>query len=180
MTFNAPAAPARRRWGCRYATGEKSVRLSGSTQRREAPLSRRLLRRGRLTALPVRRGAAAVEFAVVLPLLMFFTLGIIEYGRLVMVQQILSGASREGVRLAVADTATTSQVASQVNSYLASARVPNASVTVSPSPPSSAADGTPVTVTVSIPFSQVAWLPPLFNLGTTLQSTSVMRRDRGN
>ncbi|MFC8597920.1 TadE/TadG family type IV pilus assembly protein [Isoptericola sp. NPDC057191] len=44
------------------------------------------------------RGAAAVEFALVVPLLLVLVLGIVELGRLYHVQAMLDGAAREGVR----------------------------------------------------------------------------------
>ena len=43
-----------------------------------------------------RRGAATVEFAVVIPILLTFILGIIEVGRLVMVAQVATNASACG------------------------------------------------------------------------------------
>ena len=47
------------------------------------------------------RGAAVVEFAVVLPLLLTILFGIIEYGWVFMVRQTLQTAAREGARVAV-------------------------------------------------------------------------------
>src|SRR5947209_7183227 len=47
-----------------------------------------------------RRCAAAVEFAVVMPLLLLLLLGTWEVGRLVQVDAILSNAAREGARVA--------------------------------------------------------------------------------
>ena len=44
------------------------------------------------------RGAAAVEFALVLPLLVLLIAGIAEFGRLYYLQTTISGAAREGVR----------------------------------------------------------------------------------
>lgn len=46
------------------------------------------------------RGAAAVEMALVLPLLLFLLMGIIDFGRAYNAQIQLSAAAREGVRLA--------------------------------------------------------------------------------
>jgi Flp pilus assembly protein TadG len=46
------------------------------------------------------RGAAAVEFALVLPLLLLIVFGIIDFGRAYNAQIELTQAAREGVRLA--------------------------------------------------------------------------------
>lgn len=125
-----------------------------------------------------RRGAAVVEFAVVAPVFIMLVFGMIEYGRMVMVQQLLTNASREGARVGVLDGATTASVQTAVTTYLTNASVSGATVTVNPNPPSSAGYGAPVTVTVSIPFSQVSWIPtPMFLSGQTLTASSVMRRE---
>lgn len=125
-----------------------------------------------------RRAAAAVEFAVVAPVFFLLVLGMIEYGRMVMVQQVITNASREGARQAVLDGATTAEVTTVVNEYLTSGSISGATVTVTPNPPTNAEFGDPVTVTVSIPFSQVSWLPsPMYLGGKTLTATTVMRRE---
>jgi Flp pilus assembly protein TadG len=125
-----------------------------------------------------RRGAAVVEFAVVAPVFITLVFGMIEYGRMVMVQQMLTNASREGARVGVLDGATTAECQSAVTTYLSNAGVSGTTVTVTPNPPSSAGYGAPVTVTVTVPFSQVSWLPtPMFLSGKTLTATSVMRRE---
>jgi Flp pilus assembly protein TadG len=46
------------------------------------------------------RGAAAVEFALVLPVLLLILFGIIDFGRALNAQIELTGAAREGARLA--------------------------------------------------------------------------------
>lgn len=119
-----------------------------------------------------------MEFAVVAPLFFLLILGMVEFGRMMMVQQILTNASREGARIAVLDNTTTADVVTAVQNYLSSGGVSGASVTVSPDPPSSAAYGESVSVVVSVPFDQVSWLPsPMFLGGNTLEATSVMRRE---
>ena len=123
---------------------------------------------------------AAVEFAVVAPVFFLLIFGMIEYGRMVMVQQVITNASREGARLAVLDGANFEEINSQVNDYLNSASINavNAMVTVEPDPPSSAGFGEPITVSVSIAFSKVSWLPsPMYLGGKTLTATTVMRRE---
>ncbi len=97
---------------------------------------------------------------------------------MVMVQQIITNASREGARMAVLDGATTRSVQTAVQNYLQGATVGNATVAVNPDPPSSAGYGEPVTVTVSVNFNQVSWLPsPMFLGGRALTAATVMRRE---
>jgi Flp pilus assembly protein TadG len=58
----------------------------------------------RRSSLPRRRGAAAVEAALVLPVVIMFLFGILEYGRYLMMMQIVTNAAREGARYAVEHT----------------------------------------------------------------------------
>jgi Flp pilus assembly protein TadG len=46
------------------------------------------------------RGTAAVEFALIVPVLLLIVFGIIDFGRALNAQISLTGAAREGVRLA--------------------------------------------------------------------------------
>ncbi|HEY4759657.1 MAG TPA: TadE/TadG family type IV pilus assembly protein [Thermoguttaceae bacterium] len=126
-----------------------------------------------------RRGAAVVEFAIVAPIFFALIFGMIEFGRVIMVKQIMTNASREGARLAVLDGSTHAQVETAVQNYLASARISGATVTTIPDEPSTATYGQPVTVTVSVNYSQVSWLPITWfmNMSSQLQSTTVMRRE---
>lgn len=125
-----------------------------------------------------RRGTAAVEFALVAPLFVLLVFGMIEYGRMVMVQQLLVNAAREGARVGVLDGSTQTSVTTAVNNYLSPAGITTATVTVVPSTPSSAAATDPVTVTVSVPFNNVSWLPsPMYLGGKTLSFSAVMRRE---
>jgi Flp pilus assembly protein TadG len=57
--------------------------------------------RHRRTRMHARRGTAAVEAALVLPVTLLFMFGIIEYGRYVMTLQILNAAARAGARYAL-------------------------------------------------------------------------------
>ncbi len=47
------------------------------------------------------KGASAVEFAVLLPLLVLLVFGIIEFGLLLYNEQVITNASREGARAAI-------------------------------------------------------------------------------
>lgn len=125
-----------------------------------------------------RRGASAVEFAIVAPVFFLVVLGIIEFGRMVMVQQVITNAAREGARIAVLDSATAGRVTSRVNDYLAAASLPGATVVITPSPPTSAKFDEPVSVEVRMPFAAASALSkPFMTSGMTLSAKSVMRRE---
>jgi hypothetical protein len=121
-----------------------------------------------------------VEFAIVAPLFFLLVFGMIEYGRMVMVQQVITNASREGARRAVLDGATTAEVKSKVNDYLESAGIePKPEyVAVDPDPPTNAGYREPVEVSVTVPFTEVSWIPaPMFLKGVDLSATTVMSRE---
>ncbi len=134
-----------------------------------------------------RAGAAAVEFAIVAPLFFLFVFGIIEFGRMVMVQQVITNASREAARVAVLDGATESQVGTVVNDYLDGAGIDTAVSDVSitairqDGTTTSLADsgfGDAINVTVGVPFDEVSWLPtPIFIRGVVLRAATIMRRE---
>ncbi len=124
-----------------------------------------------------------MEFAIVAPVFFLLIFGMIEYGRMIMVQQVITNASREGARMAVLDGSRTSEVEDRVRSYLT-----NSSIDPTHADIDAYANGTmalenagfgdPVTVSVSIPFTEVSWLPsPMYLGGKTLTATTVMRRE---
>ena len=55
-----------------------------------------------------QRGAAVVEFAIVLPLLVLMVIGICEFGLLWYNSQVIINASREGARAAITRSADAS------------------------------------------------------------------------
>lgn len=60
------------------------------------------------------RGAVAVEFAIVAPLLVMLLLGIMEFGRAYNAQASLSAAAREGVRvMAITNNAAAARTAAK-------------------------------------------------------------------
>jgi Flp pilus assembly protein TadG len=105
----------------------------------------------------------------------------IEIGRVMMVQQILTNASREGVRVAILDspTPTATQVSNTVTTYLQSTGITGATVTINPTEPTTAAYGAQVTVTVQVPFSNVSWLPSFMFVRSNakIKASAVMRRE---
>jgi hypothetical protein len=104
-------------------------------------------------------------------------IGFLEFGRALMVQQVLINASRVGARQASTASATTGEVEAVVEEYTAGVTVSGVVVVVSPNP-STAAPGTAITVTTSVPFSEVSWMSsPWFLQGKTLTASSQMRKE---
>jgi Flp pilus assembly protein TadG len=118
------------------------------------------------------RGAALVEFALILPLLVMFVFGIVEFGRAYSARIELTSAVREGVRAAALgkDTATAANVT------IAAAPGLKPGLTAAQVVASSCAGATPppnATVTATYPFTYTI---PLFRTSTlTLRATGVMQ-----
>lgn len=132
-----------------------------------------------------RSGAAVVEFAVVAPVFIILVLGMIETGRAVMVQQIMTNASREGARRAVLDGVTDSEVRQAVIDYMAGASISidASDIDVITNPPVAPDFANSMTVTITVPFSQVSWLPtPIYFKGANsdLVATTTMRQESVN
>ena len=65
-----------------------------------------------------RRGASAVEMALVAPVFVALVMGIIESSRLGMVSQLITTAAREGCRVAVLNGMTQANVQNRVDAVL--------------------------------------------------------------
>lgn len=87
----------------------------------------------RVPRLPARRrGLTLVETAIVISLVLLIIMGIYEYGRFVMVRQVVQNAAREGARLAVVstNTLTTADIQNRVTTYLAGQQLSNVNITL--------------------------------------------------
>ncbi|GAA2198747.1 TadE/TadG family type IV pilus assembly protein [Sinomonas flava] len=96
------------------------------------------------------RGAAAVEFALVLPVLILLLLGIVDYGRLFNAQQTLTYAARSGARVMVLQNSTSAAITAAQNTASDLGSIPSSSFAVSPS---TCTAGTQVTFTVNYTFT---------------------------
>jgi Flp pilus assembly protein TadG len=134
-------------------------------------------KRRRRVRSKVRFGAALVEFALVAPLMILFTMGLIDIGRMTMVKQLLVTASREGARQASLPVATSASVQAYVLQMLSDSGV-TGNVTLSPNTLTAATAGTTVTVTVSADANSVSWMgSSMFMLGKNITATTSMRRE---
>lgn len=95
-----------------------------------------------------RQGAAALEFAVCLPMLLLVTFGIIETCDAIFLKQSLVLASQEGARVAVVPGATDVNVRTQVQLILRARGVREESITITPANFTTAPFGSMITVNV--------------------------------
>lgn len=108
------------------------------------------------------RGASALEFAIVVPILLTLLLGMIEFGFVFQAQLALTHAAREGARLASVNKFDSSTVASRAYPLTAGLSVSSADL------------GTAVRVTVTYPYKAqiLPWLPSM-----SLHSEATMRKE---
>jgi Flp pilus assembly protein TadG len=122
------------------------------------------------------RGAAAVEFALLLPLLLFLVFGIIDFGRALNAQITLTQAAREGARLAALGE---SNVVS--GTQAAASGLSPVNVSVVTSCPAGAGAGVNAKVTATYSFTFVTPINAIAHMfgsnlgsGMTLSATGVM------
>lgn len=128
------------------------------------------------------RGAAVVEFALVIPLFLLLLIGIVEFGRAMMVQQVLINASREGARKASLPGATLEDVKSTVADYLSDSSIPASLANIDVSPdPATTFDNEQITVRVEVAYQDVGWIFRSFFASLEemdLRATTRMRSER--
>lgn len=112
------------------------------------------------------RGASAVEFALVAPVLILMLLGIIAFGHAFHVQSVLSNAARDGVRVMALTDSPADARATTVSSAAPAANVSPSHITITPTSCSAAGTSGPGTATVTIRYPM-----ELLGLGTPINLT---------
>jgi Flp pilus assembly protein TadG len=74
------------------------------------------------------RGAALIETAFVLPIMLLVCVGILEFGRAYQTWQVVTNAAREGARVAILPEYVDASVVSRVKTYLKNGGLPAAVV----------------------------------------------------
>ncbi|WP_210480637.1 TadE/TadG family type IV pilus assembly protein [Naasia sp. SYSU D00948] len=116
------------------------------------------------------RGAAAIEFALVLPLLLLLILGILEFGRIYNIQISLSNAAREGARtMAIENDAAAARSAAAAAAPSLNPALSTGAVAISP-----ATCGAGQTATATVSYT-VTLLTGYFGTSIPLSATGAMR-----
>lgn len=99
------------------------------------------------------RGAVAVEFAILLPLLLTLVLGTIEFGRAYNAQITLTNAARDGVRvMAISNDPAGARTAARGAAAGVSTAIPDSDVTLSTE---TCSTGAQVTLTIKYNLSTI-------------------------
>ena len=121
-----------------------------------------------------RRGVAATEFAVCLPIVVLLVIGTIEACSMIFLKQSLAIAAYEGARTAIIPGATKAQVEAACNQILVDRKVKGGAVTIKPTDIAALNPGDYVDVTVNAPCTSNSVVPNTFYRGKTLSSTASM------
>ena len=106
-----------------------------------------------------RSGAAVVEFAVCLPVILLIVLGSIEAASMLFLRQALVQSAYEGVKVAVRNNGDNALATQAVENVAAGRRLENMSITFSPENVATAAQGEIIRVTVSAPGNGNSFIP---------------------
>jgi Flp pilus assembly protein TadG len=129
-------------------------------------------------------GASAVEFALLLPVLMLILFGIIEFGLALYQQAILTNASREGARLGIVQSSppiALAAVDTRIDTYLTAAGITPGTVSRTITGVPGSVTGVPVIVTLNRPYPFFVSLNGLTGgvvpSSITLTATTVMSHE---
>lgn len=121
-----------------------------------------------------RRAAAAVELAVVTPLLLTMLFGIIEFGYAFTVRQSLATAAREGARLAAMPGTTEAEVRARVEEFLMPVGVTATDIMLTRATPENPTE----VVRVIVPYQDISLLGGYFGeMNFNLEATCSMRKE---
>lgn len=133
------------------------------------------------------RGAALLEAAITIPIILLICVGIFEFGRAYQTWQVLTNAAREGARMAILQGSTDSDVTQRVRDYMQGGQLPNystATVTITRNVALTGSD-TASKVEIDYPFEFMVLNPvvrlvsPSSTTGApiTMVSSAVMRNE---
>lgn len=118
------------------------------------------------TLTTARKGASAVEFAVIAPILLVVVFGMVETSRFMMALHATTGAAREAVRIAaVSADATDEEIEETARTYMQNSYFRTDSITVEIDEASANVDSMKnLSCTVSIAFEDVSVIGNPFSL----------------
>jgi Flp pilus assembly protein TadG len=133
----------------------------------------------------LRRGAHAVEAALVMNVFLLFIFAIMEFGHFVMTKQLMDIAAHDGARLAATgvNTLSTAQIQAQVTTELVNQGPANMSIQVFQANPTTGANvgpwtsaslGKPIAVQITGQYKPMVALAHLLPLPINISSTAIV------
>jgi Flp pilus assembly protein TadG len=121
-----------------------------------------------------KRGVAAAELAVCLPVVVLIVVATIEACSALFLKQSLTVAAYEGARTALADRTVKGSVETAINQVLKDRKVKGGTITLKPANITNLKPGDFIDVTVSAPCNLNSVVPTAFYRGKTLKATASM------
>jgi len=129
----------------------------------------------RQQAARARRGAAVVELAFCLPILLTVVFAILEFSRNLQLQQTLREAAFEAARAGIALDASASDVTATATSITNIAAIKSPTITVAPNPLTYSSPT--ISVTVSTTPAANGWFLKFFNSSSVISTTVTLNRE---
>lgn len=123
-----------------------------------------------------RRGAAAVEFAVVAPIFFVLVIAAFEFGRMNVIRHTADNAAYEAARHAMVPGATAAEAVAKANSILNIVGTRGANIRINPAVIDNSVDE--ITVTIDVPMNQNGWITPRFTSSSNIRASSRLRTER--
>ena len=125
-----------------------------------------------------RRGGAVLETAIVLPILLLMSFGLVEFADFFYLRHILQGAAREGARAAILAGVADPNAAVTQALTAAGLDTANYTITTTPSDLSSASPGDEIQVIVEGTWSVIGLRPMrLINGDTKVRGSAIMMKE---
>lgn len=130
------------------------------------------------------RGLATVEAALILPILLILTFGMIEYSWMFLKDQNITNAARAGARVGATADGTNTQITTQVDSLMTSYNLQNSGYTTSikvngaAGQAGTAVKGAMIEVEITVPYAnmQVTGMS-IFPVPNTLHAKVAMKKE---
>ena len=132
------------------------------------------------------RGAALIETAITIPIILLVAVGIFEFGRAYQTWQVLTNAAREGARVAILSDKTADEVTAAVRNYMQAGGLPgyaSAGVVIDRTVALGTNTGSRITVNYPFSFIVLNGVAKLVARGSTagkaltMQSVALMRNE---
>jgi Flp pilus assembly protein TadG len=132
------------------------------------------------------RGAALIETAITIPIILLISVGIFEFGRAYQTWQVMTNAAREGARIAILNEKTDTDVQTAVKDYMKNGGLPkyaSATITIDRLVPMGTNTASKITIDYPYQFmvlnGVIRLVTPKSTTGApiTMQSVALMRNE---